>query len=204
MPNQNLIIYVSCSYKILSGSNLMAGRKRYPHEPQTNHQGYSPNGPPSQPMPPHHIVLEQGLEMQHHEIRRLLAVNRRLVEDRATLQQELGAAQEQFRRMDIAVTEIQNENELHSRQLIESVLKLEADIRATEPFKEEVVRLHEEVKRLNSVTHELYGQVQILTKDLAELQDENKKLHALKNELEELYKEFMHTRFDILFITYMV
>ncbi|KAJ0804130.1 hypothetical protein HanPI659440_Chr02g0034511 [Helianthus annuus] len=164
----------------------MAGRNRYPSDGR-------PCG--AHVMPPHHDnMLEEELEMQHHEIGRLLGENRRLVEDRIGLQQELSAAREEFRRMNIAITEIEKENEMHSRQLIESGLKLEADIRATEPLKKEAVQLHDEVKWLNSVTRDLYGQIQTLTKDLAELQAENNQLPALRKELDELHKKLRHAR----------
>ncbi|KAM0034644.1 hypothetical protein Hdeb2414_s0015g00437271 [Helianthus debilis subsp. tardiflorus] len=166
----------------------MAGRNRYRSDGR-------PCG--AHVMPPHHDnMLEEELEMQHHEIGRLLGENRRLVEDRIGLQQELSAAREEFRRMNIAITEIEKENEMHSRQLIESGLKLEADIRATEPLKKEAVQLHDEVKWLNSVTRDLYGQIQTRTKDLAELQAENNQLPALRKELDELHKKLRDARFD--------
>ncbi|KAJ9537468.1 hypothetical protein OSB04_030201 [Centaurea solstitialis] len=181
----------------------MAARNRYPREAYDNRRGYHPGGPPSlgpmpRPMPPPHpAILEEELEMQHHEIRRLLGENRRLVEDRIALQQELGAAKEELRRINIAIADIQAENEIHSRQLIENGLKLEADLRATEPLKNEAAQLHAEVERLNSLRHDLSGQVQILKKDLAKLQADNKQLPALRAEREGLHQELMHARFYI-------
>ena len=147
-------------------------------------------------MPPHPVMLEEELEMQHHEIRRLLGENRRLVDDRIALQQELGASREELRRMNSAIAKIQAETEMHSRQLIERGLKLEADLRATEPLKKEAMQLHAEVERLNSIRHDLSGKVQTLTKDLAKLQADNKQLPALRAEVEGLQKELMHVRFE--------
>ncbi|XP_024972938.1 protein FLX-like 3 [Cynara cardunculus var. scolymus] len=175
----------------------MAGRHRY--SPYRNHRGHPPEGPPSRlhmarPMPPHPVMLEEELEMQHHEIRRLLGENRRLVEDRIALQRELGASREELRRMNSAIAEIQAETELHSRQLIERGLKLEADLHATEPLKKEAMQLHAEVERLSSIRHDLSGQVQTLTKDIAKLQADNKQLPLLRAELEGLQKELMHAR----------
>lgn len=180
----------------------MAARNRYPCEAYENHRGYPPEGPPSRapmarPMPHHPVLLEDELEIQHHEIRRLLSENLRLADDRIVLQQELGAAREELRRMNIAVSEIQAESEMHSRQLIESGLKLEADLRATEPLKKEAAELRGEVERLNSIRHDLSGQVQTLTKDLAKLQGENKQLPTLRAEVEGLHKELMHARVAI-------
>ncbi|KAI7754427.1 hypothetical protein M8C21_006840 [Ambrosia artemisiifolia] len=178
----------------------MARRNHYPRERYENrHHPYPPAGPPSrvpmpQPMPPHPAILEEELEFQHHEIRRLLGENRRLVEDRVALQRDLGTAKEELRRLNIAIADIQEQNEMHSRKHIENVLKLEADLRATEPLKNEAKQLHGEVERLKSIRHDLSGQVQILKKDLAKLQTENKQLPALKAEHERILQELMHAR----------
>lgn len=177
----------------------MAGRNRYPREAYDNRHEYPPRGPPARgPMPrlipPHPAILEEELEMQHHEIRRLLGENRRLVEDRVALQQELGAAREELRRMNIAIADIRAENEMHLRPLIERNLKMEADLRAAEPLKNEAAQLHAEVKRLTSIRHDLSGQVQILKKDLMKLQVDNKHLPALRAEHEGLLQELMHAR----------
>nr|XP_043624311.1 protein FLX-like 3 [Erigeron canadensis]XP_043624312.1 protein FLX-like 3 [Erigeron canadensis]XP_043624313.1 protein FLX-like 3 [Erigeron canadensis] len=167
-----------------------------PHE--TRH-GYPPVGPPSRgliarPMPPHPAILEEELEMQHHEIRRLLSENRKLVEDRVALQRELGAAREELRRMNNAVGDIQVETERSSRQLIEKGLKLEADLRASEPLKKEAAQLHSEVKRLSSIRHDLTGKVQMLKKELAKLQIDNDQLPGLRVEHEKVLQELMHAR----------
>ncbi|XP_071686017.1 protein FLX-like 3 [Rutidosis leptorrhynchoides] len=175
----------------------MAGRNRYPHEVYDNRHGYPPPGPPSRaprPMPPHPAMLEEELEMQHHEIRRLLDENRRLVEDRIALQRELGAAREELRRMNIAIADIEAENEMHSRQLIENSMKLEADLRAAEPLKKEAAQLHAEVKRLSSIRHDLSGKVQMLKKDLTKLQIDNEQLPGLRAEHERIHQELMHAR----------
>ncbi|KAI7741514.1 hypothetical protein M8C21_022592 [Ambrosia artemisiifolia] len=176
----------------------MAGRNRYPHDAYDNRHGYT-GGPPSrapmpQPMPPHPAMLEEELEIQHHEIRRLLGENRRLVEDRIALQRDLGAAKEELRRMNAAIADIQEQNEIHSRKLIDNALKLEADLRATEPLRYEAAQLHAEIKRLNSTRHDLSGQVQILKKDLAKLQTDNKQLPALRAEHERIHQELLHAR----------
>ncbi|GJZ55026.1 FLX-like protein 3 isoform X1 [Tanacetum coccineum] len=177
----------------------MAGRNRYPREAYDNRHEYPPRGPPargpmSRPMPPHPAILEEELEIQHHEIRRLLDENRRLVEDRVALQQELGAAREELRRMNIAIADIRAENEMHLRPLIERNLKMEADLRAAEPLKNEAAQLHAEVKRLTSIRHDLSGQIQIIKKDLTKLQVDNKHLPALRAEHEGLLQELMHAR----------
>ncbi|KAM7480543.1 hypothetical protein LguiA_028756 [Lonicera macranthoides] len=177
----------------------MAGRNRIPREAFDNRRGYIPEGPPvrgplARPMPPHPAMLEEELEMQHHEIRRLLGENRRLVEDRIALQRELGVAKEELHRMNLAIGDIRAEQEMHSRELIERGLKLEADLRATEPLRNEATQLRVEVQRLNSIRQDLSGQVQTLTKDIAKLQADNKQIPLLRADVDGLHQELMRAR----------
>ncbi|CAN1168746.1 Protein FLX-like 3 [Linum perenne] len=179
----------------------MAGRNRVPREVYGDRHGFPPEryyirGPPMphRPLPPHPAMLEEELERQHADMRGLLGENRRLVEDRIALQQELGAAKEELHRMNIVIGEIRNEQEMRSRELIEKGMKLEADLRATEPLKDEAVQLRAEVKKLRDAKKDLVAQVQSLKKDLERAQVENKQVPGLKREIEGLHKDLMHAR----------
>ncbi|XP_021294700.1 protein FLX-like 3 [Herrania umbratica] len=177
----------------------MAGRNRIPREAFNDRRGFPPERPflrglPLPQPPPHPVLLEEELEMQHAEIRRLLTDNRRLVEDRIAIQQELGAAKEEIHRLNLVIGEIRAEQEVHSRELIEKGLKLEADIRATEPLKKESVQLRTEVQKLKNVRQELTGQVQTLKQDVARLQADNQQIPILRAEIDGLHQELMHAR----------
>ncbi|KAL4386618.1 hypothetical protein GQ457_09G005660 [Hibiscus cannabinus] len=177
----------------------MAGRNRFPRETFNDRRGFPPErpfhrGPPPPQRPPHPALLEEELEMQHAEIRRLLNDNSRLVEDRMAMQQELGAAKDEIRRLNLVIGEIRAEQELHSRGLIDKGLKLEADLRATEPLKKEAVQLRAEVQKLNNVKQELTGQVQTLKQDVSRLQADNQHISALRAEIDGLHQELMRAR----------
>ncbi|EEF34981.1 protein FLX-like 3 [Ricinus communis] len=180
----------------------MAGRNRIPREAYNDRRGFPPErsfirGPPlphPPPPPPHHALLEDELEMRHVEIRRLLADNRRLAEDRMALQQELGAAKEDIHRLNLIMGEIRTEQEMHSRELIEKGLKLEADLRATEPLKNEAVQLRAEVQKLNSTKQEFLGQIQTMKKEISRLQADNQQIPLLRGEIDGLHQELMHAR----------
>lgn len=177
----------------------MAGRHRIPREAMNDRRGYLLEGPYARgpPMPrqlPHPAMLEEELEMQHAEIRRLLADNRRLVEDRMALQLDLGAAKEEIHRMNVAFSDIRAEEELQSRELFEKARKLEADLRATEPLKNDAKQLRAEVQKLNGIRKELSTQVQTLTQDLAKLQSDNQQIPMLKSEIDGLHQELVHAR----------
>ncbi|KAL6134611.1 hypothetical protein ACLB2K_066840 [Fragaria x ananassa] len=177
----------------------MAGRHRVLREPMIDRRGYPLDGPYGRgpPMPqqvPHPAMLEEELEMQHAEIRRLLADNQRLVEDRMALQHDLGAAKEEIHRMNVAFSDIHAEEELQSRELFVKARRLEADLRATEPLKNEAKQLRGEVQKLNGIRKELSTQVQTLTQDLSKLQSDNQQTPLLKSEIDGLHQELMHAR----------
>lgn len=183
----------------------MAGRNRIPREAYNDRRAFPPERPfmrgphLAQPPPPHPAFLEEELEMQHAEIRRLIGDNRRLMEDRMALQQELGAAKEELHRMNLVIAEIRTEQEVRSRELIEKGLKLEADLRATEPLKNEAVQLRAEVQKLNNAKQELLGQIQTLKQDVARLQADNQQIPVLRGEIEGFHQEVMHARFVLAF-----
>ncbi|XP_042513098.1 protein FLX-like 3 [Macadamia integrifolia] len=176
----------------------MAGRNRMPRHPLNDgRRGFPPERPFIRgPLPPpsHPALLEEELEMQHIEMRRLLADNRRLAEDHIALQQELGLAKEDLHHMNMTIADIHAEREAHSRELIEKGLKLEADLRAAEPLKNEVVQLRMQVQKLDTSKKDLDVQVQTLTKDMARLQADNQQIPSLRQEIDMLHQELMRAR----------
>ncbi|XP_050232358.1 protein FLX-like 3 [Mercurialis annua] len=180
----------------------MSGRHRISRDGHNDRRGYPPERPymrgppmPHPPPPSHHpAMLEDELEMRHVEIRRLLADNRRLAEDRMALQQDLGAAKDEIHRLNLIIGDIRTEQEMHSRELIEKGLKLEADLCATEPLKNEAVQLRAEVQKLNNMKQELVGQVQTLKKENARLQADNQQIPLFRGEIDSLHQELMHGR----------
>ncbi|KAL6996347.1 hypothetical protein U1Q18_006478 [Sarracenia purpurea var. burkii] len=176
----------------------MAGRNHVPRDAFEHRHGYPPGHLIRGPLP-RPAMLEEELEMRHVEIRRLLGENRRLVEDRMGLQRELGAAREDLHRMNLTVADIQAEQQMHSRELIERVLKLEADLRATEPLKNEAMQLRSEVQNLEAIRQDLRGQVQNLSQDLAKLQADNQQVPLLRAEFDGVHQELMRARTAIDF-----
>ncbi|KAK4479575.1 hypothetical protein RD792_015093 [Penstemon davidsonii] len=180
----------------------MAGRNRMPRKafdrrhgyPYPSHGPFAP-GSLARPMLPHPALLEEELEIRHVELRRLLGENWRLVEDRVALERELQAAKDDLHRMNLSIADIRADQELQSRELIERGLKLEADLRATEPLKQEVTQMRAEIQRLNTIRKDLSGQVQILSQDQAKLQADNKQIAVLRTEFDGLHEKLFHARF---------
>ncbi|KAL2332289.1 hypothetical protein Fmac_019870 [Flemingia macrophylla] len=182
----------------------MASRHRVHREPLNARRGYPQEGPyarvhpmprpPPPPIPPHPAVLEEELEFQHAEMRRLVADNRRLIDDRMALQRDLAAAKEELHRMNLAIGDIRAEHEAHSRELVEKGMKMEADLRANEPLKSEVMQLRAEVQKLNSLKQELTGKIQTLTQDVSRLQADNQQIPMMRAEIDGLHQELMRAR----------
>lgn len=181
----------------------MAKRNRGHREREAfnDRRGYLPEGPflhepPMQRprLPPHPVLLEEELEMQHAEIQRLIADNRRLLEDRMAMQRDLAAAKEELHRMNLAIADIRAEQELRSREFMEKGRELESELRATEPLKKEVVQFRAEAQKLNNVRQDLAGKVQTLTQDLARLQADKQQIPILRAEIEGLNQELMRAR----------
>ncbi|XXG41279.1 hypothetical protein AAC387_Pa01g1775 [Persea americana] len=178
----------------------MAGRNQMPRYVIDDRRGY-PNMPEGPPLirgpglrPPHPALLEEELEIQHGEIRRLLAENRRLAEDRLGLHRELGMAKEEFHRMNIVLADVRAEKEAHSRELIEKGLKLEADLRATEPLRNEVVQLRAETQKLSTMRQDLTVQIQNLSQEIAKLRADNQQIPHMRTEIDGLSQELMRAR----------
>ncbi|XP_019702180.1 protein FLX-like 3 isoform X1 [Elaeis guineensis] len=179
-------------------NQAMAGRGRAPRNINDGRRGYPamPEGPFVRgpvPRPPHPALYEE-LEMQRNEIRRLLANHHGLAEERAAMQQELMAAKEEIHRMNMVMADIRADKEVHCRELIEKGLKLEADLRATEPLRNELVQLRAEIQKLNVLRQDLVGQVQTLQQELTRAKSDNKQIPVLKSEIDGLSQELMRAR----------
>ncbi|KAL6496964.1 hypothetical protein OROGR_028893 [Orobanche gracilis] len=177
----------------------MSRRNRVTHEAFDRRHGYPLEQPVARghlarPMPPHPALLEEELELRHVELRRLLGENRRLVEDRISLERELTAAKDELRRMNNAITDIRAEQEIQSRELIERGRKLEADLRATEPLKKEAAQLRTEIQRLNAKRKDLSAEVQALSQDFAKLRADNQQIPVLRSEIDGLHQELLRAR----------
>ncbi|XP_042494917.1 protein FLX-like 3 [Macadamia integrifolia] len=178
----------------------MAGRNRMPRHPMNDgFRGFRDGPRPvlnrgPGPLPLHPAALEEELEIQHEEMRRILAENRHLADDHMILQRELAAAKDEIHRLSQVIPKLRADKEGQARELIERGLKLEAELRATEPLRVEVLQLRAEAQKLNALRQDLSSQVQNLTQDLTQLQAENKQLHVMKADIDRLRQELVRTR----------
>lgn len=182
----------------------MAGRNRTPRHSADFH-GFR-DGPRSMinrgpgPLPVYPIALEEELEMQHRENQRIATENRHLIDENVNLERDLVAAKDEIQRLDEVISKHRADNDVKFRNLIERGLKMEADLRAAEPAREEVMRLRAEAQKLNVMRQDLTGQIQSLSQDVARLRSENKQLNAMRSDVDGIRKELSEARWTIYFV----
>uniref|UniRef100_A0A2N9FW20 Protein FLX-like 3 n=1 Tax=Fagus sylvatica TaxID=28930 RepID=A0A2N9FW20_FAGSY len=176
----------------------MSGRNRMPRHPE-NFRGLR-DGPRSVmnrgagPLSIHPAALEEELEIQHRDMQRIIAENRLVIDDNTHLQRELTAAKDEIHRLGQVIPKVRAEKDAQARELMEKGLKLEADLRASEPLRAEVMQLRSEVQKLNSLRQDLSTQVQRLTQDINRAQAENQELVAMSSDMDGMHKDLMEAR----------
>jgi dsDNA-specific endonuclease/ATPase MutS2 len=143
---------------------------------------------------PHPAVLEEEYERQDVELRRLLADNRALVEDRDILHREVQSGKDEVRHLNMTIANINTEKEDFISKLVDKRRKLEAELRATEPLRDEVVPLRGETDKLFAARKELSAEAASLMQQLAREKSRNQQLPMLKEEIDDLRQELIHLR----------
>lgn len=145
-------------------------------------------------LPIHPAALEEQLEVQHREMQRILSENHMVIDNNTILQRELTAAKEEIHRLGQFIPKFHADKEAKTRELIERGLQLEADLRASEPLRAEVMQLRAEVQKLNAIRQDLSTQVQGLTQDINQLQIENQQVVAMRADMDMMHKELVEAR----------
>ncbi|KAK4779485.1 hypothetical protein SAY87_015591 [Trapa incisa] len=178
----------------------MEGRNRTGRRPETLREFWDGPPPPFLSQGPgplrsvHPATLEEELEIKHREIQRIISENRAIIDENTLLHRDLRAAKDEIHRVGQVIPKIRAEKESRKRELIENKVKLEAQLRASEPVRKEVVQLRNEVQKLNSLRQELSAKVQNLTKDATRLQAENQQLIPMRADIDGLRKELYEAR----------
>ncbi|TKW07141.1 hypothetical protein SEVIR_7G288100v4 [Setaria viridis] len=158
------------------------------------HEGPRMRGAPHPHPHPHPAVLEEELELQEVELRRLLADNRALAEERADLNRELQAGKDEVRHLNVIISDITAEKEAYISKLVDKKRKLEAELRANEHLRDEIMQLRGEIEKLIATRKELSAEAASLMEDLTREKSVKHQLPMLKEELDGLQLELIHVR----------
>ncbi|XP_057528675.1 protein FLX-like 3 isoform X2 [Amaranthus tricolor] len=143
------------------------------------------------------VALEEELEIQHIENRRIAAENQHMLHGIVNLEREVVSAKGEIHRLDELIVNLRADNNVKYRDLIERELKLEADLRTTEPLREEVLHFRAETQKLNVVKQDLTGQIQGLVEKIARLRSENDQLYTLRAHVDAVREKLAEARREL-------
>ncbi|XP_062191592.1 protein FLX-like 3 [Phragmites australis] len=174
----------------------MAGRHRAPRQYYDEPRGFRDGPPPplarARPLSPRR--LEDELSSRHAEMRRIREDNQRLADEIVGLRQTMPHLKEDLHASSQAIPKLRAEKELESRELTQRNLKLEAELRALEPLRQDALHLRSEAGKLQSLRQELAAKVQGLSKELDHQKSERQKIPAMIAERDALRHELIQTR----------
>lgn len=146
------------------------------------------------PFPPHPAIIEEHLTGQLQDIQGLLADNQRLAATHVALKQELEAAQHELQWMAHYSESLRAEKDGQMREMYESSVRLEVDLRGVEAMRADLVKVRGDIKQLSAVRQDLTSQFQVMNQDLARRTADAQKVPALKVENENMKQELQRAR----------
>ena len=174
----------------------MAGRHRASRQYHDDPRGYRDAPPPplarTRPLSPRRLAEE--LSSRRAEMRRIREDNQRLADEIVSLRQTKPRLEEDLQVSSQAVPKLRAEKELESRELTQRNLKLEAELRALEPLRQDALHLRSEASKLHYLRQELAAKVQGLLKELEHQKSESQKMTAMIAERDALCQELHQAR----------
>uniref|UniRef100_A0A0D9XXM8 Protein FLX-like 3 n=1 Tax=Leersia perrieri TaxID=77586 RepID=A0A0D9XXM8_9ORYZ len=168
------------------GIRVIEDRRGYPeiHE-----------GPVMRIAPRHHTtILEEEFEIQEAELRRLMADHRALADERLALHRELQAGKDEIRHLNMIIADISAKKESYISELVDKRRKLEAELRANESLRDEIVQLQGEIDKHIVVRKELSAKAASITHELTREKSNKQQIPMLKVEIDALRQDLVHTR----------
>ncbi|KAL5223873.1 hypothetical protein ABZP36_010512 [Zizania latifolia] len=143
---------------------------------------------------PHPAILEEEIEMQEVEYRRLMADHRALVDDRLALHQELQAGKDEIRHLNMIIADISAKKEAYISELVDKRRKLEAELRANESLRDEIMQFQGEIDRLLVDRKELSAKAASIMHELTRKKSDKHQIPMLKDEIDGLRQELVNAR----------
>uniref|UniRef100_A0A0D3HS87 Uncharacterized protein n=1 Tax=Oryza barthii TaxID=65489 RepID=A0A0D3HS87_9ORYZ len=142
----------------------------------------------------HTAMLEEEIEIQEAEFRRLMADHRALAEERLALHRELQAGKDEVRHLNTIIADISAKKETYIGELVDKRRKLEAELRANESLRDEIVQLRGEIDKHLVVRKELSAKSASIMHELTREQSNKQQIPMLKAEIDALRQELVHAR----------
>ncbi|XP_006663897.1 protein FLX-like 3 [Oryza brachyantha] len=139
-------------------------------------------------------ILEEEIEIQEAEIRRLMADHRALGDEHLALHRELQAGKDEIRHLNMIIADISAKKEVYITELVDKRRKLEAELRANESLRDEVVQLQGEIDKHIVVRKELSAKAASIMHELTRENSSKQQIPMLKAEIDALRQELVHAR----------
>jgi hypothetical protein len=165
-----------------------------PHPALVEEMRNGPHGRGPGPLLPHPAVLQERLAAQNQEIQGMLVENQRLAATHVALRQELASANQELQHLSHVANSMQADKDHHLNELYEKSMKLEAEMRALEPMRAELMQLRADNQKMSSAGQELTTQAQSLTQELTRVWSDMQQAAALRTEMQSLHEEFEGAR----------
>lgn len=154
-------------------------------------------------------IIEDHLALQHQDIQALLIDNQRLAATHVALKQEVEAAQHEIKLRAHTATSAQAEMDLQLREAFEKVMKLEADLRASDAMRGELMQVRTDIQQLTAARQELTSQAEGLSQDLSRANLDLQQVPLLKGEIEGMRQELQRARLggcysNLVFICWLI
>ncbi|KAL5205607.1 hypothetical protein ABZP36_033816 [Zizania latifolia] len=143
---------------------------------------------------PHPAILEEEVEMQEVEYSSFMADHRALVDERLSLHQEFQAGKDEIRHLNMIIADISVKREAYISELVDKRKKLEAELRANESLRDEIVQLQGDIDKLLVVWKEFSAKATSIMLELTREKSAKQQIPMLKAEIDGLQQELVHAR----------
>ncbi|XP_047334968.1 protein FLX-like 2 isoform X2 [Impatiens glandulifera] len=139
-------------------------------------------------------AMEQKIAAQHVEMQKLVKENQRFAATHGTLRQELAAAQHELQVLQSDIGVMKSEKEHQTRNLVDKIVKMEAELQGAEAIKLELQKARTEAQNLVVARQELILKAEQLNQDLQRKHADLQQVSVLISERETLRQEYHHWR----------
>lgn len=174
-----------------------------PHPALVEEMRNGPHGRGPGPLLPHPALLQERLATQNQEIQGMLVENQRLAATHVALRQELASANQELQHLSHVANSMQADKDHHLNELYEKSMKLEAEMRALEPMRAELMQLRADNQKMGSAGQELTTLAQSLTQELTRVWSDMQQAAALRTEMQSLHEEFRGARYLCSFLLHI-
>ncbi|XP_074269241.1 protein FLX-like 4 [Silene latifolia] len=142
----------------------------------------------------HRPLDHPELTAQVAEIDRLLLENRKLATSVRAMRMDLGAAQDEIKRLSSHIRSTETESDIQIRVLLEKIEKMESSIKAGDGVKKDLQQAHKEAQSLLAARKELLSNIQKASQEIEMYHTDIKNIPDMISEIDGMRVEHQRLR----------